>query len=117
MPKWIIILERINEPSDMAFRYVLWAEVPITRQAFYADPEATSAYKEATAEELAAIRSGAVREHCDSATYPKDMPLAQILTDLERQWQIFQNQVSSYNPWLRYGSYWDGDSWTQKGVS
>lgn len=116
MAKKIIILERLHEPSDMAFQFVLWAEVPAARQSFYADAEATSAYEQASAAELDAIRTGAVTERVESATYPKELPLPQILTKLEALWQRYQDQVNDRNPWLRYGSHWDGESWTQDGV-
>lgn len=117
MPKRIVILDRINEPSDMAFRFVLWADVPAARQPFYANAAATSAYADATAPELDAIRTGSVAEQVGSGTAAIGTPLADILAKLEVRWERWQDEVTTRNPWVRYGSYWDGTTWTQEGVS
>lgn len=117
MPRRIVILKRINEPSDLAFEFVLWADVPAARQPFYADPAATSAYAEATAPEIDAIRTGAIAERKESGTAAAGTPLAQIYAKLEVRWQRWQDEVDTRNPWVRYGTYWDGTTWTQDGVS
>lgn len=117
MAKRIVILERINEPSDLAFQFVLWADVPVARQARYADPNATSAYAEATAAEIDAIKTGAVAEQLGSGTAAAGTPLAQIYAKLETRWEQWQDEVNTRNPWVRYGSSWDGTTWTQDGVS
>lgn len=117
MPRRIVILKRINEPSDLAFEFVLWADVPAARQPFYADPTATSAYAEATAAEIDAIKTGAVAEQLDSGTAAAGTPLPEILAKLEARWERWQDEVNTRNPWVRYGTSWDGTTWTQEGVS
>lgn len=59
-PKDIIKLERLNE--GQALRVLLWADVPVQYQKFYADPNATSAFLDATDTELKGLRSGVVAE-------------------------------------------------------
>jgi hypothetical protein len=113
----IIILERVNAPSDLAYRYVLWADVPAARQRFYADPNAQSAYLDATADDLAALRSGAVVEKVSTYTWQVGATLAQITAQLRAELDAFQDQITNLNLWDRYGTVWDGNSWTQKGVA
>ena len=42
---------------------------------------------------------------------------AQIKADLQARWQTFQNEIANANPWLYYGTFWDGTSWTTGGVA
>ncbi len=113
----IIILERVNPPSDLAYRYVLWADVPAARQRFHADPNKTSAYIDATTEDLATLRSGAVAEKVCVYTWQAGVTQAQIIAELRAQLDAFQAEVTNMNLWDRYGTIWDGVSWTQKGVA
>ena len=113
----IIILDRVNAPSDLAYRYVLWADVPAARQRFFADPNATSAYIDASADDLAALRSGAVVEKGCTYTWQAGATLAQITTQLRAELDAFQDQITNLNLWDRYGTVWDGTSWTQKGAA
>lgn len=115
--KKIIILEHINFPSDQDFRYCLWADVPTARQPYYATPTFVSAYKDATAEELTALRSGAVVEQVGVIPRQAGATLAQIRTDLIGRFTVFQNSITNYNPYDRYGTSWDGTSWTTGGVA
>jgi hypothetical protein len=117
MAKRIIILERIGEPSDLSFNYALWADVPLARQPFYANPEAVSAYKGATAEELNAIKAGQIVEQVGSANFLAGTPLSTIKSYLQNKFAEFQQEITARNPWVRYGSYWDGTSWTEGGIS
>lgn len=117
MAKQIIILERLDEPSDNSYRYVLWATVPAARVSAYADPAATSAYKDATAPELAAIQAGQIVERASSFSAPAGTTIPQIQTRLIAEWTNFQAQINARNPTVRYGSFWDGTAWTAAGTA
>lgn len=117
MSKKIIILEHINFPSDQDFRYCLWADVPTARQPYYADTNAVSAYKDATADEITALRNGAVVEQTGIVQRPAGATLAQIRAELISRFTIFQNSITNYNPFDRYGTTWDGTNWTTGGVA
>tara|TARA_R110000868_G_scaffold143298_1_gene361350 strand:- start:7931 stop:8284 length:354 start_codon:yes stop_codon:yes gene_type:complete len=117
MAKQIIILERVDEPSDLNFRYALWATVPAARVSAYANASATSAYRDASAPEIAAIQAGQIVEQVDKATFAVGTPLGQIQTDLIRRFNVFQGQINAKNPNGRYGTFWDGASWTAGGTA
>jgi hypothetical protein len=117
MAKQIIILDRVNEPSDMNFRYVMWAAVPTGRNVAYANPDATSAYKGADATELAAIQDGSVVERQELASFPIGTPMATIQQYLITQFNAFQNHITNRNPTVRYGTFYDGTAWTSGGTT
>jgi hypothetical protein len=115
---YIVILERtsVNPPT---ISFVMRADVPAARQAFYADAAKTSAYKGILAADLTALRAGQVIEKTDSFGYG-GMTLAQIKTALIAKQAAFQADVTAdaeYNPFKFYGSRWDKTAWTAGGVS
>ena len=113
MAKKIIILDKTEAGR---FRYVLWADVPILRQSMYASPGASSAFKNASAAELDALKNGSVVEMSDVLAIDNlTIPTAQI--ELQKLWTEFQNRINAHNPWNRYGSFWDGAAWTAGGIS
>ncbi len=113
----VIVLERVGEPSDMSFRVAFWVVPPAARQAYYADLEATSAYADVSAADLAALQAGQIVERVETRFFPEGTTLAQTKTALEQRWQQIQNAANSRNPWVRYGTTWDGTTWTAGGVS
>jgi len=122
MAKKIIILERENYPSDLDYRVAFWLTVPTARQPFYANAEATSTYKDATDEELAAIRSGAIKEvvlsqHFEATQDAKATTVADIKTQLIKRYQALQAALDKRNDWNQYGTCYDGDKWTNAGVA
>lgn len=117
MAKQIIILERLNEPSDMNFRYVLWATVPPTRVSAYADATAISAFKGATQAEIDALKAGSVVERMGLASFTIGTPIATIQAFLLAQFATFQAQITAANPTVRYGTFHDGTSWTPGGTA
>lgn len=117
MAKQIIILERLNEPSDMNFRYALWATVPAARVSAYANAAATSAFKTASAAELTALQNGAVVERTGLASFTIGTPIATVQAFLLTQFAIFQAQINTANPTGRYGTFYDGTSWTAGGTA
>ena len=114
MAKRVIILEQLDTRT---YRYALWVNVPVPRQPFYAKSGAISAWTGASVAENAAIASGAVAEHVDHFNVPEGTGLPAVRALLETQWQGFQARITADNPWVRYGTFWDGISWTTGGVS
>lgn len=112
----IIILDRDRENAAQ-FRYVLWADVTFTRQAFYARPGAVSSWKDATAADNTNIANGVVAERVDVISRQPGGTLAQIQADLVASWTAFQAEVNTVNPWVRYGTTWDGTTWVPGGVA
>jgi hypothetical protein len=117
MAKKIIILEQVNAPSDSDWHAVFWADVPAARQVFYANPTATSQYSGATTAELAAIQSGAIAEKYLTVHMLSGQTLAQTKAELITEFNQFQTDITNANPWTRFGSYWDGTTWTSAGVA
>jgi hypothetical protein len=114
MAKQIIVLE---QTAANRFNIAFWLAVPAARQAFYANPSAVSAFKTASAGELSAIQSGAVVEQVGEFSYPAGMGLAAIQSALQAEWTARQAAVTALNSWNRYGTSWDGASWTAGGVA
>jgi hypothetical protein len=115
MPRKIIILDRVNLPSDQDFRIAFWLDVPAARQPFYANPAAVSAVIGATTDEISAIRSGAVVEEIVTVPGRAGTGQAALLAAIVSRYEARQAEFTARNPWARYGSFWDGNGWT--GVS
>lgn len=114
--KRIIILEKTSD-TPLIFRYALWADVPAARQSFYASPGAVSAWKDASGAENTAIATGAVAEKIDTVQVTPGTGIAVIELQLQDSWTNYQNLITNTNPWVRYGSLWDGTTWTLTGVA
>lgn len=112
MAKRIIILER-ESPAKWTVCY--WVDVPVVRQGFYAGQ--TSRFTGATQAEKDALTSGAVYERVDTYSVEGTPTLASVQAALEVQWASIQAEINARNPWVRYGSFWDGTTWTLGGVS
>jgi len=120
MARKIIILDRVGYPSDDAFRVAFWLDVPVARQPFYADAAFVSAVigvDAPDASELSALRSGVVVEVVDTVFMPTGTTLAQLRTRAQAIHTRLQADVTARNLWARYGSFWDGTTWTVKGVA
>jgi hypothetical protein len=107
----IIILDSTPDDAD-TYRVVLWADVPLARQSWYAQTGAVSAWKDALAADNTAIANGSVAETVSVIRVIKGSGQAarqQVLQDAWTQWQTF---ITQNNPWQRYGSTWDGTTWT-----
>lgn len=117
MARKIIILERLNEPSDQDFRYLCWCDVPQGRESLYANEKKESVFKDATADETAALQEGRVVEFVDVLSNPAGATRAQIKAKLQAKFAEFQARVTNYNPGKFYGSSWDGSTWTDGGIA
>lgn len=109
MTKQIIILDRLSD-SDLSFRYALWAQVPAGRRV--AIPAATSAFTGATVGEVAALRSGELVELVDQMLFAPGTSLQTMKDALLARWSAFQAQVLTRTQLAKYGTYFDGVTWT-----
>lgn len=114
MAKKIIVLDaRADGPGQqIEINLALWADVPTARQPFYADPNAVSAFRNATNAELTALRNGSVVERVVTIRVDPGGTLAAIRQAAEEAFATFQDEITNRNQWRRYGTFWDGTSWT-----
>lgn len=117
MAKQIIVLERLDEPSDLNFNVAFWLVVPVTRTSFYVDSNKISQYKDISAQELSDLRAGLFIEKVQKVSYLSGQTLTFIRNDLQSRFTNLQNELNNQNPFVRYGTYFDGTSWTTGGVS
>ena len=108
----IIILERINEPSDFSFRFAMYATVPATRESKYLNAEKTSAVASLDPTQLQLIKDGKIVESIETAEFLAGTPIATIQAELIKRQQAFQAKVDATNPWKYYGTAYDGTKWT-----
>lgn len=113
--KRVIVLERMNDHPPPEFRVAFWADVPVARQSFYADPSKASVWSGATVAENTSLKNGAVLEMVDTVAAPPNATLAEIQAILENRWATFQAEVNNAKKWTRYGTVWDGTTWTAGG--
>lgn len=116
MSKKIIVLERVAEPSDQVYRIAFWLDVPATRGAFFADANLTSQYKNATPQEIQNIKDGKIKEVVETVNYIAGMTMTNVQAHLIQKYNQLQNELNTRNPFIRYGTNWDGVSWTAGGV-
>lgn len=114
--KQVIILEKDESSPQVRFRFALWAVVPAARQSFYVNAALTSAFKSASGAEIAALQAGQVVERVDTVSFAAGTSIAVIQAALQSTWTDYQLAISAANPWVRYGTVWDGTSWAAGGV-
>ena len=112
--KIILLKKEVGEP---VYYYAFWADVPSPRQAFYANASAVSAWKDALPSDVASLRDGSVVERTGSLQLGGGATLANAQAELQSRWTQFQNEITNANLWVRYGTTWDGTTWTAGGVS
>ena len=108
----IVVLDRL---VPGAWAYILWADVPAARQAFYASAGAKSAWRGALASDLVALQNGSVTEASGLILTP-GFTTPQLQAELQARWGDFQAQINATNPWNFYGTTWDGVTWTVAGA-
>jgi hypothetical protein len=113
MARQIIILDQPGLPSDLRYYVAFWLAVPTARQPFYANAALKSRVIGITAPELSALQNGQFIEHVEEASYPLGTGLPAIGADLVRRFDEQQSMLNAQNPWNRYGTFYDGTSWTQ----
>lgn len=114
----VIVLERLRIGNPPSFRFAMWAAVPAGRESAYAqDSNWQSQFSGATAGELSALRAGTVVERVERFDATLNLTIGQIETELQNRWTAFQASVTGDNYWDRFGSSWDGASWTLIGLA
>ena len=117
MAKTVIVLEQPNDDPNR-FQVLYWLNVVAGRETFYAKPGAVSRWSVASSSENAAIASGSIVEQADIYSRPGGASLAQVQADLLANRASRQTQLDAYNPWNRYGSFFDDiTGWTLAGSS
>lgn len=114
--KRVIVLERLDA-AQLRYRVAFWADVPAARRPFYAEAGRVSAWTGASAIENDALSTGAVAERVDVLSFPAGLGLAAVQASAQADWQRYQDEITAVNPWLRYGTFWDGAAWTLGGVA
>jgi len=114
MAKQIIILER---PDVNRFSVAYWLQVPVARQAFYANAAATSHYIGISAPELSDLRAGVFVEQTQDISFLSAATIGQCQAQLVTEFAARQSAITNFNQWNRYGSFYDGASWTAGGVA
>lgn len=112
MAKQIIILSKtlgVNG-TDQAIQAAFWLSVAAGQQIPL--PAALSAFRGASAAELAALKAGTVVEQIYAAQYPSTFTQAQIESALQTAYTAAQNAFSALpNPNALYGVFFDGTAW------
>jgi hypothetical protein len=114
--KEIIILDQEN-PKRNKFRVVYWVPIPAERQARFANPDFISAYENATADELNALKSGAYVEVLEYPSFSSSATKADIVQDLSKTYTKLVADYAGKNHWKWYGTFREGGAWTNAGVS
>jgi hypothetical protein len=107
----VIILDATQDDPD-TYNVLFWADVPSARQIRYADPAKVSAWPDATQADNDALKSGAMVEQRGVARHSQGTGMVAIQAFLQQRWQDYQTFITNNNPWQRFGSTWDGASWT-----
>lgn len=116
MPRLNVIILTQNSAIN-EYTFAMWADVPTARQPFYANTNAKSAWASATATDNQNLQNGSVVEQVGTARFNPATALPAVQANMQAQWQAFQTSITNSNPWIRYGSTWDGTSWVLTGVS
>lgn len=114
----IVILERPPDNGHLTYRYLLRADVPVSRQAKFAKPSYVSPFQPMppdTDPDLSDLQSGAVVEVVKSWTLDGTTALSVVLTELAAQQAAYQSAVTGDQTFSRYGSYFDGQKWVAQG--
>lgn len=117
MARKIIILERLDEPSDLNFNVVFWLAVKTARQIYNADSSKASKVKDATAQEIQDIKDGKIVEVLEKASFSAATPSADVRTKLVARYNELQADLDAKNPWKFFGTYWDGTVWNSGGAN
>lgn len=116
MDKKIIILERINEPSDFSIRYVFWLPVPLSIQSHYSKASPASLYPAANTDELTKIQKGEILEINDTLTMPANTPISSVQAKLIELYNEKLSELTNQKKYGYFGTFWDGKSWNVPGV-
>jgi hypothetical protein len=123
MARQVVVLEQdSSESTNIKFKAAFWLSVPVARQFYFANATAQSAVKDGsvTTAELTALQNGSVLERVYQMIYPPGTTIAQIEADLQSKYATAQASLTAQSAEFadtvltRYGSFWDGTTWTLK---
>jgi hypothetical protein len=117
LARQIIILDQPGLPSDLRYNVCFWLTVPAARQQFNADATFKSRVIGLSAGELTALQAGQVLERVEEFSFAVGTGFPAISNALVTRFTTLQQAVNNQNPWNRYGSFYDGTSWTQVTVA
>ena len=117
MPRLRVIFLAATPDDPNTYQAALWADVPSSRQPFYANTNAKSVWPGATATDNQNLQNGSVVEQLNVQRVPPGTSIPQVEQALQAAWQTFQDSINNYNPWAHYGSTWDGTTWVVVTVS
>lgn len=106
MAQTIIILDQDGLPSDLNYRVAFWLDVPAARQRFYANAAAVSAFADASAGELAAIKAGQIVEIVETIPRPIDTLMPAVKQAARDRLAALQAELNKDNRFNRYGTRW-----------
>lgn len=106
MAQTIILLDQEGLPSDLNYRVAFWLDVPMARQRFYVNAAAVSAFVDATAEELAALKAGQIVEVVEIVPRAAGTPLAAVKQAARDRLVALQAELNRDNRFNRYGTRW-----------
>jgi len=117
----IIILQRtVNEAGNPQFAYILRADVPVARQPYIQKfelvPNQFTPVPPDVDPDANGVSTGAVLEKAGVFVNDGTLTLPQIQATLIRLQQDFQTAVTNEATYIRYGSSFDGTSWTGRGA-
>lgn len=97
--------------NRISYQLAFWYDVPASRQVFYATPSKKSAWLGATTQDNTNLQNGSVYE--EVVTYSPDgsQNLAQLEAGAQALWTQRNAIFQANNPWVNYGSTFDGTSW------
>lgn len=111
----IIVLGKADDvgATNRGFRVALWLVPPVSRRPYWLSvAPAKSAFVNATTEENTAIAAGELVEQVTTLTADKDLNMAEFQAVAEKAWNDANTKIQAFNPWQRYGTKWDGTTWT-----
>ena len=114
----VIILEQISAAPPV-YTYLLRADVPLARQSLYARPGYKSLFQPIapdTDPDAAALIAGSVVEKIETLTVLPGTTIPQIEAELVSRQTTYQAAVTSATTWVRYGTFFNGSTWTPQGV-
>ena len=123
MARKIIVLNKQNfgysgaaGADNYQVDYVFWLDVPAAQRPMLANANAGSSVADATADELAAIRTGAVIEERGVESATTATTLGTLGARLVAKYNARQAEINAVTQYAYFGTFWDGTTWTVKGA-
>lgn len=111
----IVIFTTPAKGADSDVQYSFYLYPPAANQKFYRQPNGQPSGNVATAQEITDYKNGVFIEEPGAFQVPSGWTNAQIRTELQNRYTArdttFQAEQAKWN---RYGSVWDGTTWTTR---